>query len=213
MAERITHAKAVAANFKHMNTSPNEWTAMPIVGVCEEGLPVYALPTGYRPAPTLYPQSGGGFGDMNCELCAHAIRRAFYIVNNSKRWLLIVGSECVTHFQEDSGMDMVKQSKNDQMQAYINNVLPALKEIKEKIAHWQPKWSYGDSGAEWKAWHATNRLLYKKIESIKNLKSLNGKYKAAVDAIKHLDSLPYNWAKLWDYDASGARQRSWTRHS
>jgi len=65
---------------------------------------VFNFPAGYHAVKTLYT------GDC-CHLCGTLIKNVFWIKNDKKRWVMAVGSECVTHFGPgDSGQALAKKT-------------------------------------------------------------------------------------------------------
>lgn len=113
----MNYAKTVEANLNAMGTPASEWSAVGITRMVEDTdapngqpMPEFAFPEGYETAPTLYP-TGPTADTMNCELCAHPIKNAFWLQNDARRWTLMVGSECVTHFGEGkSGVRLSKET-------------------------------------------------------------------------------------------------------
>lgn len=97
----VTYSKAITQNLIHMNTSPDEWSALPIekftITENEKGLeivmPEFKFPVNYANAPTLYT------GEC-CGWCGHKIKNVFWIVNHNRQWVLPVGSECIKSFIE-----------------------------------------------------------------------------------------------------------------
>lgn len=120
----------VADNLASMNTEKEEWTAVPVTGTAmveakgkEKLMPVFSFPTGYKNAPTKYPSSGD---PMNCELCGKMpISTMYWIKNDTKQWIMGVGSECIRHFQVDSGADMLRAAKVAEAHLFLR----ALKKI------------------------------------------------------------------------------------
>jgi len=110
----MAYDQIVKANLEHLGTPAHQWQAVPVKGMTQVkagdqtvSMPEFDLPKGYNPAPSLYRNNGAG--EMCCELCAHPIKFAYYIQNDSKKWTMLVGSECVTHFEEKSGKALAKE--------------------------------------------------------------------------------------------------------
>lgn len=109
-----SYEKAVRENLAQMGSHPSEWRALPFVLMEDEesGKIVpqvdWSAAKGYARAPTLFPNQGSG--DMCCELCAHKIKNVYGIINEKRRWVLQVGSECVTHFEGASGEEMAREA-------------------------------------------------------------------------------------------------------
>lgn len=117
--ERSTYDKIVNANLRFMGTSKSDWKALPIdtFSEVETGrgdsklMPIFDFSgmDGYKTAPSLYKNEGV---DTCCELCGHKIKEVYHLKNDSKKWKLIVGSECVTHFGTgDSGKKLTEKKK------------------------------------------------------------------------------------------------------
>lgn len=114
--ENSTYSEAVQQNLAQMGTPASEWAAVPVESsqADSEGRVInqFSLPAGYDVAPTLYRCTGQ---DMNCELCAHPIKNVFWLQNDTRKWLMIVGSECVTHFAEGkSGEELAADKRKEQ---------------------------------------------------------------------------------------------------
>lgn len=102
------YAKRIGANFASMGTSPNQWRAVEITGFAETTnakgeavvMPTFDLSSvsDYSPAPSAYAMGPNSSMAMNCELCGHDIQRVFYLANAEKKWLMIVGSECIDSY-------------------------------------------------------------------------------------------------------------------
>jgi hypothetical protein len=120
-----THSKAVDNNLRQMGTLHSDWTASAIDDMDGEGGAIYATLPGYSGAPTMFPQTGGG-EFATCELCGHMIRHCFQLQCDSKRWTLTVGSECVTHFMQESGDDLLRRKKVEIMAEEMAE-LPAVR--------------------------------------------------------------------------------------
>ena len=143
LAGLTPYDKAVQANINHMATKATgemgKWSEVPIVGFVEvdDGtgtmvkMPKFKYPEGYTAAPTLYPSGGDGLG--NCEWCGHPIKIFYHIQNDSQKWTMGVGSECITQFTGGkSGKDMekeVKQAENRQFLKDVNDRHEMLKGI------------------------------------------------------------------------------------
>jgi hypothetical protein len=126
-----TYDKVVAENLAHMGTGAAEWSAVGITGMVESDapdgrqMPEFAFPEDYESAPSMY-HSGPTADTMCCELCAHPIKNAYWIQNDMRKWVLLVGSECVTHFEGKSGERIVKETvwaaNRDMMRQYKDAV-------------------------------------------------------------------------------------------
>jgi len=141
-----TYNKRVADNLKHMG-APDGWRSLAIVGM-DEGkdlkkkramVPQFEpIPEGYTTAPSLYLPSGGigeqvsiGFGvGETCELCGkQGIKFRYPVVHDGKKWVMWVGSECVTTFGEASG----KQQERDHQKDARKSIVLELRDMARQI--------------------------------------------------------------------------------
>jgi hypothetical protein len=136
-----TYKQRVNSNLESMGTPASEWSAVPISGFANTDadgkivtMPQFSFPQGYAKAPTLFPNIQGG--NMNCELCGRTpIKNAFYIQNDKKKFTMLVGSECVTHFGEGaSGKQNLRQFKLNQAEILNNDFRKAYNYIKENYS-------------------------------------------------------------------------------
>lgn len=135
--EVVTYNQAIAANLRHMGTPASDWTATPIKGVAtthdDKGasvvMPEFDFPKGYNEAPTLYK---AGSSQACCELCGHTpIKNIYHLQNDKKRWTLIVGSECVTHFAEKSGHEMTKEKRWEENREFLRQTRDLILNIRK----------------------------------------------------------------------------------
>lgn len=121
----MNYQKAVQMNFDHMGTQASEWSAVPVTGMepvelddgSEKVMPTFEFPVGYERAPSLYT------GEC-CYLCGTTIKNVFWIQNDTRKWIMPVGSECVTHFGEgESGMAIAKNTVWEQNLTFLNQVI------------------------------------------------------------------------------------------
>jgi hypothetical protein len=134
-ASLMNYAQAVEQNLKHMGTPKSEWKSVEITGFQEtendQGkavqMPTFAFPpTSYTAAPTMFHSEG----DPCCGLCGTGIKNVYWLQNDTKRWTLPVGSECVSHFEEGaSGADLSKKAKAQINRDFLAEVL----EIRGKL--------------------------------------------------------------------------------
>ena len=124
--ESRNYQQSVQENLEHMGTALSDWTpvASTVTGHDERGKPSFdfQIPGGYIAAPSLYNSI------QVCHLCNTPCREKFPIQNDEKKWLLLVGSECITRFNHDgrSGVQLRKEvgwSANQNLLASIHNVL------------------------------------------------------------------------------------------
>lgn len=111
-----TYAERVAENLRHMETPRADWKAVAPTGTeqDEEGrtFPTFDFSTlaGYTSAPTLYK---GEPAAPCCQLCGRqGIKYVYHLQNDRRRWTLAVGSECVTHFEEQNGAELAKEAQD-----------------------------------------------------------------------------------------------------
>lgn len=112
------YALRVKNNLEQMDSDVTEWTAVPVTGTQQievngktKDMPLFAFPQNYNTAPSLYLNSGGGSAPC-CELCGkEPIGTIYWIQNDKKRLIMGVGSECITHFQAQSGTEMTREAK------------------------------------------------------------------------------------------------------
>jgi hypothetical protein len=143
------YGNRVLKNFQHMDTAPFEWSAVPIGRTAtvtnDRGgsveMPEFNFPVGYAPAPSLFKS---GAVDASCELCGRPhIKNVFWLQNDEKKWLLPVGSECVTHFGEGySGKDMQKKTKNETNSALAN-------EFRDVWNHFASAYRFAEQNHDW----------------------------------------------------------------
>ena len=110
MTAPLTHNAAIKLNLAHMGTTLAEWRACEFTMVQSDGkvCPQVSYPTSYKTAPTLYPQPAGGEWGC-CELCGHLIKNFYGIENETRKWTMVVGSECILQFGTVSGVDLARQ--------------------------------------------------------------------------------------------------------
>ena len=109
----------VKNNLAQMHTEAVDWRAVPVIGTNvvevngkEKTMPIFDFPVGYAGAPTIYKNNSGPGNIPCCELCGKEPIGTFYwIQNDNKKWTLGVGSECIRHFQIDSGKEMLRAAK------------------------------------------------------------------------------------------------------
>ena len=124
--ETMTYNQVVAHNLAHMGTSGTDWRALEFTMVeTDKGkMPQFNFPAGYLPAPTLFSQQSNG---MCCELCGHTnLKYAYYIICDRKKYILLVGSECVKHFEGKSGKQIAKEVVWEENRQFLRDAI-ALK--------------------------------------------------------------------------------------
>jgi len=120
------YQQIVEENLKHMGTAASEWRAVPVLGMADTRdakgqsvkMPEFDFPKGYADAPTMF--KGGQ--ETPCGLCGKTIKNVYWLQNDSKQWTLMVGSECVTHFEGGkSGAELVNDARYVQNREMVRN--------------------------------------------------------------------------------------------
>lgn len=149
----MSYDKVVQDNLKQMGSTHSEWKAVAVEGMAETtangkavSMPVFNFPKGYTEAPSLYRNSGT---DMCCELCAHPIKNAYYVQNDARRWIMLVGSECVTHFEETSGQQLAKEAVWDINRQFVRDTISLKKEIAKTYSYTRAG-AYGRTAQYWR---------------------------------------------------------------
>lgn len=121
----MNYQQAVQKNLDHLGTPASDWLAVPVLGMEEvdagEGkfreMPVFSFPQGYSKAPALYT------GEC-CNLCGTTIKNVYWIQNDKRRWIMPVGSECVTHFGDgESGQAVAKKTVWEQNSSVLADLI------------------------------------------------------------------------------------------
>lgn len=108
-----SYAAIVADNLRQMGSSLSEWKPVKVKAMAEtvddKGNPVlmpeFDFPQGYGKAPSRFAKE-----DNCCQLCGHDIKNVWWIQNDTKRWTMAVGCECV---KLDGEVDGLKAAKKD----------------------------------------------------------------------------------------------------
>lgn len=137
----LKHAEAVSATMIYLGTNSGQWSAVPVEDMVEvqdasgkgRAVPQFAMPKDYTPVETPWTASGAG-GEFCCELCATPIKNAFHIQNDEKKWLMTVGSECVTKFGDGmSGEQLAKKGMQKKRRNLVKTSHEAIRGFAEKI--------------------------------------------------------------------------------
>lgn len=131
------YSKAVAENLEFMGTPVSQWQAVPIKGFEETtgengktiSMPVFEFPKGYAPAKTLYPSESS---QPCCEWCGHDIKKLFWIQNDEKKWIMSVGSECITSFGEGKSGEKISKEVLWEKNRTLLRQIEQLREILRK---------------------------------------------------------------------------------
>lgn len=154
-----TYAARTQENFKHMDAPPEEWSAIEIIGFQEtdvngkiKKMPLFKFPVGYQQAPTLFPMNTTG--DYNCELCSrNKITTVYHIKNDTKKWTLRVGSECVTHFGPGTSGKENERTFKIQSAKMLDHDLVKLKTFIYKTFSRKVAIGWGKTQREWKSFY------------------------------------------------------------
>ena len=147
----MSYHSNVQANLDHMGTPATEWNAVVITGEAETtddrgapvNMPTFAFPQGYKDAPTLYT------GEC-CGLCGTPIKRVYWIQNDTRKWCLPVGSECVKHFGDGkTGERITQEALWAANREFLRKVIKFRKEI-YSAATFKVSLPYGKSGVGWR---------------------------------------------------------------
>ena len=129
----MNYQARVNENLGQMNAPMSEWAAVEITGMAKtddgKPMPVFNFPKGYKKAPSVYKITGQ---NMNCELCSHPIKNAYWVQNDSKKWTMIVGSECVTHFAQMSGVKLAKSVVWEQNRQLLRDAIATHQAVAAK---------------------------------------------------------------------------------
>lgn len=133
-----TYGKAVAENMAHMGSNLAEWTAVEISGLADTTndkgealkMPQFVFPVGYDSAPSMFKNQNAACG-INCELCGHDIKNVYWIKNDSRKWTMAVGSECITGFTADgkTGVEMSEDVRRAQNRELVIALVTLAKAI------------------------------------------------------------------------------------
>jgi len=205
------YQERIKENLERMETPATEWSAVPIEGEAKaevDGktklMPVFSFPKNYSNAPTLYPNSVAG-GIMNCELCGkQPIKTAFWLQNDTRKWTLLVGSECVTHFEQGkSGQENQREFRVKQAELLAKDAASAVRFVRETFSILQTRRNYYGGEEKVRVWqiHHVNpqNRYYAMTEKLVNLYNAGelqiltaiGRDKDTIVWYKIYDKLPY----------------------
>lgn len=117
------YQERVNTNLRHMGTESQDWKAVPIVNFQETtndrdeqvSMPTFdfSVAKGFSKPETLFPAPMSATDAWTCcELCGKDIKNVYWIYDDKHRFILQVGSECVTYFHEGkSGKDNERDTK------------------------------------------------------------------------------------------------------
>lgn len=191
---RMTYAQAVAANMKHMGTKEDEWSAVEVDGFSEvdagggerRSMPTFNFPTGYAKAPSLFA------GEGCCNLCGTEIKNYYWLKHDKNRWIMPVGSECVTHYNEGvSGEKMAKKTKAEENRSLLRDFVDARRRLWSAFSRRVPL-GYGRYET---VIHVPDvRALYEKMGRVKGTMLADGKHASNDGAVtrwvnKHKDAV------------------------
>ncbi len=124
--------KRIRENLESMGTPQSEWRAVGISAMVEtdtpqgmRAMPEFEFPAGYSPAPSRF----AGKGDC-CHLCSAEIKNVFWVANDEKKWVMPVGSECVSRFNLGvSGEEEARRTQRAADRALLSGVSEARRDL------------------------------------------------------------------------------------
>lgn len=145
--------QVVADNMHQMGSGLEEWSAVPVKKMAATGddrgnriaMPEFSFPKGYGEAPSKFSH----IKDC-CHLCGTGIKKVYWIQNDSKKWTMPVGSECVGRFGEGhSGEKAAKLSVAIANRDFVKSMKDAKRELLDKHSATERKVSaYGIVGSK-----------------------------------------------------------------
>ncbi|MDO1449523.1 hypothetical protein Q0590_24820 [Rhodocytophaga aerolata] len=202
-AKETTYDKRVAENLRQMGTQRTDWQAVPINGFSETErngeiikMPVFDFPKGYGDAPSKYKITGS---TLSCELCSKPnISVIYYLQNDSKKWLLKVGSECVKRFGEKSGIELLRDQKLKMAIELDAELLELGKFIYKKWTYIEDR-GYGRKARVWRtSYHIEKEFTIYWNKYHDKLKYLN--WPSELQAVE---------GKMWDMPMAEKNLLSW----
>lgn len=147
-----------------MGTPTHEWSAVPIAEMVNDGQnpawPSYHYPAGYTKAPSMFTSATSS--DACCELCGHPIKIVYALQNDTKQWLLNVGSECVTHFNAGkSGKELASEKIKADKREALRKARVTMEATKSRIdaLNLRDTEARSVSSQLWRIWEGMRRLL------------------------------------------------------
>ncbi len=174
----------VAQNMEHMESKLHEWGAVKIKKMVEtpndmgemQTMPEFEFPSGYSQAPSIYKDD-----QDSCHLCGHDIKNVYWIQNDEKKWVMPVGSECITRFGEGkSGVKLAKEVVVKANRDFVQEVVQAAADLRAKFTHMQDKMYLGRKIGAVPAWsmhlpggmHA--KRLFDQLNEVRGVKAGHG---------------------------------------
>ena len=163
-----TYQQTVDENLKYMNTLAGEWRAVPVLGMADADnngvtvkMPEFDFPKGYAEAPSMFKSAGS---EAVCGLCGKTIKNVYWIQNDSKKWTLMVGSECVTHFEGGkSGAELANDARYVQNREAVQAFEAAKKALWKAFA---VNVSLGYGRYQWTLQNADAKVLHYRMEKV-----------------------------------------------
>jgi len=147
-----------------MNTTEGQWKAVAIKGIAQTDkgpMPEFDFPSDYSPAPSLYKMQDAQ-KEANCELCGHPIKIVYWLQHDNNKWIMAVGSECVTHFGEKSGERITKETIWQMNRDFVNECLDFFVHF-EQVMTLRKHIGYGRYSTHWRTTdpktHAAIRII------------------------------------------------------
>lgn len=174
------YEEIVQRNLAHMGTPARDWQACAVEMVMTEGGPApdSEIPAGYAPAPSIIPDTPGP-GACPCLLCGHPIKNCYWLRNDARRWVLRVGSECVTHFgTAESGEKLAKDAELERARRAIEALrgFATREAMTERGGYFSWNWArrllgkgtLATPGAQRAWWRSLSRQLDRTVSSMRN---------------------------------------------
>lgn len=178
-----SYDRRVSENMQHLGTEITEWSPIEVIGkkdvvVKETGkeyeLPLFDFPKDYDKAESLFKNSNGTNSDtVCCELCGKMpIKVVYWIKNDQRKLVMIVGSECVTHFADGkSGKENLRLAKITLAKILDSDLIRLRKLVIEKKSRVRDI-GYGRKERQWDAsnfYYGYDENMDKQFNIIKEL--------------------------------------------
>ena len=129
--------------YEELRTKAEDWKACKIISYENNGkrdIPIFELPQYYTIVKTRFSQPGF------CHLCGHCIEIVCYIRNDSKKWLMIVGTECVNNTYGKVIRKTIKEFKDNETRIKTRDFLVKyIEHCSTQFAYPYPKNAYEKS--------------------------------------------------------------------
>ena len=127
-----TYEDRIQNTMNYLKTPLPTWSVIPFKMVMSDNKLCpqtdFSYTVGYTFAPIENPQ------DDTCELCGHNIKNVYWIKHDVKKWIMRIGSECITHFGPGiSGRQIAAGFQYDTKFTSICDIILRLKDIRDII--------------------------------------------------------------------------------